>query len=238
MPSMIVVGADMCAGGWVFVRLENGAFQSAAFYKQFATGVTASRDAAVIAVDIPIGYPAPPALERAADNKAYKMVGPRRNSVFPALHPDVLWAPDKKTAHERWCALTGHRVKPLSLSLTKKTREVAVIAPKNDRVYEVHPEVSFWALADRSPTFADHPLPAKKKWNGQIQRRALLAEDGIVIPDHLVNAEAAGADDVLDAAVAAWSANRIAAKAALSLPGPPEPDFNCQENGRQVAIWY
>ena len=85
----VVVGADGCRKGWVFVRLENGACASAAIYPDFATGVATSGDATVIAVDIPIAYPAPPALERAADNAARDMVGQRRGSVFTALHPFV-----------------------------------------------------------------------------------------------------------------------------------------------------
>jgi predicted RNase H-like nuclease len=62
----------------------------------------------------------------------------------------------------------------------------------------------------------------------------LLAEAGIVIPDDLGHAGTAGADDILDAAVAAWSASRIAAGNAISLPDPPQFDTN----NRKVAIWY
>ena len=188
----------------------------------------------VIAVDIPIGYPAPPALERAADNAARDMVGERRSSVFTALHPKVLWAPNNAAAHDKWFELTGHRVNPLSLSLAPKIREVEAVATQNPRVYEVHPEVSFRALADRSRAFADRSLAANSQWNGHTKRRALLAEAGIVIPDHLEQAGSAGPDDVLDATVAAWSAGRIDAGVANSLPNPPELDAN----GRQVAIWY
>jgi predicted RNase H-like nuclease len=38
---------------------------------------------------------------------------------------------------------------------------------------------------------------------------------------------------VVDAAVVAWSARRIAAGTASSLPDPPE-----DSDGRAVAIWY
>jgi len=41
-------------------------------------------------------------------------------------------------------------------------------------------------------------------------------------------------DDVVDAAVVAWSATRIARGEAQSLPEPPEHD----SDGRPVAIWY
>ena len=226
--TLVAIGVDGCRGGWVFIRLENGAFKSAEFYQQFATGVGAYCDAAVIAVDMPIGYPPPPALKRAADGLARHMVRPLGSAVFPALHPDVLAAPNKAAADLAWFRLTGHNVPPLALALAPKIREVEAIAAENERVYEVHPEVSFRELAG-------HPLSSKKKWDGHVERRKLLHGAGIVIPDNIGRAGAvAGADDVLDAAVAAWSANRIAKGCAASHPNPPEVDAN----GREIAIWY
>ena len=109
----------------------------------------------------------------------------------------------------------------------RRILEVQEIAPGDERVYEVHPEVSFRALAD-------HCLPRKRSWNGHMQRRALLVKAGIVIPDYLKHAGTAGADDILDAAVAAWSAGRVAAGKAMSLPCPPERGHG----GRKIAIWY
>ena len=223
----VVIGADGCKGGWVFVRLENRAFAAATFYRRFAAGVAASGDATVIGVDIPIGYPAPPALERAADGLAQALLHPCPNTVFPALHPDVLAAPDKQIANDIWFERTGQRVNPLSFALRNKILEVVPVATRDQRVYEVHPEVSFRELAGR-------PLAPKKQWNGLAERRACLEEAGIVIPDALAEAGTAAADDILDAAGAAWSARRIAEDVAASLPEPPERDAN----GRQVAIWY
>ena len=78
------------------------------------------------------------------------------------------------------------------------------MAARDNRVYEVHPEVSFVALAGQ------HLEVSKKQWNGHNARRALLAAHGILIPDDLGNTGTVGADDVLDAAAAAWSAHRIA----------------------------
>ena len=83
----IVVGVDACEGGWVFIRLANGAFESARFYREFAVGVNSSPEAEVIGVDIPIGYPRPPATQRLADGQARAMVGPRSSSVFRHLTP-------------------------------------------------------------------------------------------------------------------------------------------------------
>jgi Protein of unknown function (DUF429) len=63
-------------------------------------------------------------------------------------------------------------------------------------------------------------------------RRQLLSAAGIVLPDELA-AGGAAADDVLDAAIAAWSAARKANAEAATLPADPP-----LHDGRPVAIWY
>lgn len=67
-----------------------------------------------------------------------------------------------------------------------------------------------------------------------MERRHLLQEDGIHLPDRLTEAGAVPVDDLLDAAVGAWSAVRFSRNEAQSIPAPPEVD----DRGRQVAIWY
>ena len=223
----VVIGVDGCKRGWVFVRLENGAFAGAVIYEDFAAGVAESGDAEVIGVDIPIGYPAPPALERTVDGAARGMVSPLTSTVFPAPHPGVFGAPDWKNAHALSCELTGKGLSKQSFNLVPKILEVNDIARRDKRVYEVHPEVSFRALAG-------HPLASKKNWSGHAERRALLAAAGMVIPDTLGDTGDTAADDIPDAAVAAWSARRIAAGEAISLPTPPDHD----DHGRPIAIWY
>ncbi len=74
----------------------------------------------------------------------------------------------------------------------------------DQRLIEVHPEVSFRQLAGR-------PLESKKTMLGQNQRLEALATAGIHL-DHPVN------DDLLDAAVGAWTAGRYAQGQALPLP--------------------
>jgi predicted RNase H-like nuclease len=93
----------------------------------------------------------------------------------------------------------------------------------------VHPELSFQALAGGTPL--SH---AKKTWRGQHLRRALLADAGIALPDELGEADRIAADDVLDAAAAAWSARRIALGTAERLPRTPERDAD----GRVVEICW
>ncbi|WP_240139168.1 DUF429 domain-containing protein [Streptomyces sp. MUM 178J] len=102
-------------------------------------------------------------------------------------------------------------------------------AEDGGRLFEAHPEVSFWALAGKTPLG-----PRKKSWAGQMARRSLLEAAGVALPDALGEAGRVPPDDVLDAAAAAWSAHRIAQGSASPLPDPPERD----RHGRPIAIWY
>lgn len=229
----VVIGADVCKGKWVFVRLENAAFAGAQVYEDFAAGIQEAHDAAAIGVDIPIGYPAPPATCRAADALARSMVAPLTSSVFTTPHPGVWAIQDYQAANEESRRLTGRGLSRQTFNVIPKILEVHPIAMENAHIFEVHPEVSFRALAG-------HPLASKHTWNGHNERLTLLAGAGIVIPDALGNAGTAAPDDILDAAVAAWSAHRFAAGQAVPLPCPPqrtEPP-GLGEQGRPVAIWY
>jgi len=145
--------------------------------------------------------------------------------VFLTPPRAVLSAADYPEANELCRQLSGRRLSKQSHALFPKIREVDLI--DDPRLREVHPEVSFARLAG-APV-----AESKRSWTGVVRRRALLAEAGIELPDDLGDAgRLAAADDVLDAAVAAWSAARIAAGKAVSLPDPPEVLA-----GRTVAIW-
>ena len=83
---------------------------------------------------------------------------------------------------------------------------------------------------------ADRHLPhPKSTWAGVEQRRALLADAGITLTGDLGQAgAAAGVDDILDAAVTAWTAHRAANGQAHSLPNPPQTFSDALPS----AAWY
>jgi predicted RNase H-like nuclease len=222
-----VVGIDGCKAGWVGVVLREGIFSRAVVAANFRDLLTAVPAASVVAVDIPIGLPT---TARRADIEARRVVGARSASVFPTPPRAVIEAATYEDANRRARALLGRGISQQTFALAKKILEVERCrADAGTRLYEVHPEVSFSALAGA-------PLRARKhSWTGQADRRALLVAAGVVLPADLGCAGlVAAADDVLDAAVAAWSAQRIATGRGRSLPDPPERDAG----GRPMAIWY
>ncbi len=179
---------------------------------------------AAIGVDIPIGHV--PDGVRQADVEARAFVGPRRSSVFAAPPAEAIAVGLYADANEALRRLGVPLMSRQAWALVPKIVEAAEVAAEDRRVHEVHPEVSFCELA------GEHLQWSKKSWNGLQRRRRLLAAAGIELPDVLPALTSVVADDVVDAAVVAWSARRIATGAARTLPDPPE-----QGDGRRVAIW-
>jgi predicted RNase H-like nuclease len=178
----------------VAIVLDEGRFADSLFAATFAQLLGELPTAAAIGVDIPIGLPRDGV--RAADIAARAFVGLRQGSVFPTPPCAALDAATYTEARRLLPSLSAQ-----SFALGRKILEVE--AALEERVFEVHPEVSFAALAGR------HLPYSKRSWNGQTERRRLLASAGIDLPDELSAGQAA-ADDVLDAAIAAWSAARWA----------------------------
>jgi predicted RNase H-like nuclease len=221
-----VLGVDGTSRGWVVVELTDGVVSDCSFATSFAEVV--SRDGAVIGVDIPLGEPT--GVTRATDAAARQFLGRhRKSSIFNAPPAATLTLNIYAEANERSRELTGKGLARQSWALRTKILDATPhwrAAPA--RIHEVHPEVSFQVLADEPVAHS------KKTWAGHRARIALLRAVGIELPDDLGTAGNAGTDDVVDAAVVAWTADRIARGDASSLPDPPERDAT----GRPVAIWY
>ena len=180
----------------------------------FAEVIAALPDRTVLAVDMPIGLadrhePG----GRDVDRAARLHLGPKRNSVFSPPPRSVLGARTLTEARRRGGHLTLQ-----TLNLLPRIEDVdAVITPQlQDRVFEVHPELSFAAMNGGEPVIAP-----KRSAAGSRQRRALLQQAGIGVP-----ARPAGSaeDDLLDACALAWSARRIADGIACRVPDEPGRD--------------
>jgi predicted RNase H-like nuclease len=224
---MRVLGVDACRKGWVGVALDDDGRVEAAVAARFGDLVAKVADAAVVAVDMPVGLSDTGV--RAADILARRALGRRWASVFVTPIRVAVEAATYGEANAHNRSVTGSGISRQAWNLTAKVLEVERWRLESGRsAWEVHPEVVFRELAGR-------PLDtAKKTWAGQHQRRALLFGGGVLVPDDLGPAgQLAGPDDVLDAAAVAWTARRIGAGEARSLPDPPESDHL----GRPMAIW-
>ncbi len=102
-----------------------------------------------------------------------------------------------------------------------------------DRVHEVHPEVAFWRLNGETAVPEPKKVKSRPHPPGLAVRRALLVAAGFPESLLLSPPRGAGPDDLLDAAVNALVARRLAAGTARPFPDPPLRDAH----GLPVAIW-
>lgn len=222
-----VVGVDGCAGGWVCLALNIGTRQISANLLPDFRAVLEAFPAAVIGVDIPIGLPDKGS--RQCDLDARRLLRKRGSSVFPAPVRGVL----KATTYEEACRL-GRQIENRAMScqcygILPKIRGVDCgITPElQRRVFEVHPEVCFWALNHGTPM--EHRKTAPE---GKTQRVGLLRP---VTPDiEHVHITGAKNDDILDAAVVMWTAERIFRGQAAGVTKVEEVD----SKGLRMQITY
>lgn len=232
---MQVTGVDGCPGGWLAITYDDASGTlTPRIYSTFGDLLTDTAPSACVAVDIPIGLAEGEA--RICDVQARAVLGPRRSSVFSAPDPRLVDAPDYHEASARSRVLLGKGISRQAFAIYPKIAEVnGLVTPAlQSRVIEVHPEVSFWALRGGKPM--QH---AKKTPEGFAERRDLLLQSlpGVSVPERREArriAPPAGADDVLDAIVAVWTARRFAQGRSGRLP----PQAPLDARGLRVEINY
>ena len=225
-----VLGVDACGSGWIGIALSTGEPRAYVDAEIGTVVMAAATDGPVdvIAIDIPIGLA--DAGPRRADLEARQAAGPRRAAVFITPVRAAIEAGDYEQALAVNRRLAGAGISKQAYALRDKILQVDRLV-RHDHpatVVEVHPELCFAEMAGV-------PLRhAKSTWAGAAIRHRLLAGAGVHLPDDLgVAGDKAAVDDVLDAAAAAWTAKRILAGTARSLPQRPE----VFSDGIACAIW-
>jgi predicted RNase H-like nuclease len=213
----LVAGVDGCRAGWVVaVTAAEGPAPIVSIDVVAHIGEVFDRvrsgELVAVGLDMPIGLP--DAGPRACDDLTRRRLGPRRSSVFPTPPRPVLGSADHAEALRRSRAIDGRGISIQAFNLLPKIAEVdAAIDPGlADAVVEAHPESAFAELAG-APL-----LTTKRTAEGRSRRLALLARPFPRSADLLTTRlRGAAADDVLDAAAAAWSARRWATGTAIVL---------------------
>lgn len=237
---MPVAGIDGVAGGWVAASVAGAGEVRVRHGLRLGELIEAIEDdwgrpLRCIAIDMPIGLPERGV--RASDAAVRAVLGPRRSSLFATPVRAAVHAPDWAAASAAQRALAGKGLSKQSYALRHGIIQVADWMSRTGRVaHEVHPELSFAVLGGAQ---LGAPVPmsaAKSTWDGQHQRAGLLRDAGM-LPGPRIGPAGARVPpaDVLDAAIAAWSARRIADGAALRFPaagaggGAADPD--------PMAVW-
>jgi predicted RNase H-like nuclease len=200
-----VLGVDGWRGRWVAARLEDRAV--ALSLLEDAAAVLAVPDVEVVGIDMPIGLSDDGV--RTCDVAAAKRLAGlgAAGSVFPTPVRAVLATDDYAEARRLSRAVTKPPRAPSAqaFQLMKAIRALddALGDPADDRVVEVHPELSFRAL---DAAVRDRKGSAR----GTLQRlRALRA---VMDVEAALDTAPPGVPmiDALDACAAAWSARRLA----------------------------
>jgi len=169
---------------------------------------------------------------RACDKAARKLLGqPRGSSVFPAPCRPALGAQTYAEASSINRQKTTRGLSQQAWGIAPKIKQVddAITSECQRWAFEVHPKVCFWALNQRRPMARN-----KKTKEGAAERLFLLRRVFPQVETHLANRpRGIGADDLLDAAAAAWTALRWYRNEAECVC-TPEHD----EKGLAATIYY
>jgi predicted RNase H-like nuclease len=220
-----VIGVDGCPGGWITVRWDGDVTHH--LCRNFADVL--ALDADVIAVDMPIGFPEQSG--RSVERFVRARLGERQSSVFSVPSRAAVMCGDYREACSAnlACSDPPKKVSKQIFHIFPKMREIdAVMTPVlQQRVFEVHPELAFWAMNGEAPL----ALPKKVKGHphppGLDLRRELLRNAGFpldALPAAPYRAADVGADDLLDACACAWSAKRISEGRHVRFPADPPLD--------------
>ena len=215
-----VAGVDGRRGGWVVAIVDISSSPYLASLEYVAPlAPSLSHDLAVIAIDMPIGLS--DVGPRECDIAARKLLQPHGTRVFPAPPRAALaHADDYEAACRASIAATGKSLSKQTWNLLRSITEVDALAD-DPRLIECHPELAFALMQG-------HPVDERKKTpEGRARRLDLLRP---WLPDL---GDPAYGDDGLDALACAWSAARIAAGTALTLPPGEVPSDNA---GRPMRI--
>jgi len=236
-----VAGVDGCPAGWavVFRALDGDASPVFAVIPDVAAVLASEYRPSVIAVDMPIGLPDRVGPNgRGPEREVRRLLGERQSSVFSVPSRSAVMEADYRRACTAALATSEppKKVSKQCFHLFPKMREVdRLMAPALEaRVYEAHPELGFWRLNGERPMALPKKVKSRPSPPGLDERAALLVRHGYdrAFLDQPLP-RGVGRDDLLDAAVLALTATRIAKGEGRSFPANPERDGR----GLRMAIW-
>ncbi len=220
-----IAGCDGCPAGWLLAsRQVKGGVVTAALAETTRDLFAALADVAVLAIDIPIGLAEDG--PRVCDVEARRLLGRRGSSVFPTPVRPVLRATSYRDACRRSARACGKMLSKQAYSILSRIREVDAELrfrpPAVTQVREVHPELCFATMSGGSPmAYPKRSLEGIEERLRWIER----AFPGVFTAIRIRFRESQAAnDDILDALAALWTAERIRAGTARTVPRDPPQD--------------
>jgi predicted RNase H-like nuclease len=222
-------GIDGCPAGWLVLsqKADNSGSLSARIYPTLDELAPHLRADHIVAIDMPIGMPAPDHYPRACDVAARRLLGSRACCVFSAPCRGVLshlhHYPSASSWHKQ---ATGKAISCQAFNILPKINQLdsfLTAQPELASFHEIHPEVSFAYMngSNGKPS----PILTKKTSPEGTQARVALIEQSF--PTIFYNSEVMqnlqqnlgprskhgkprwALNDLHDALAALWSAHRI-----------------------------
>lgn len=228
------LGLDWARRGWFGVILNGNGEWSTDLFPSIGSVWKYHSDADRIFIDIPIGLPATE--RRVCDVEARKRLKQRGRSVFYTPIRDAVYETNLEAAKQLNEDAAGFSVQNQAWSIISRIREVDefldMYPSARDRLYETHPEMCFYSLNGQTP------LPESKTTEDGIRHRTeLLVEEypeaatilqssieQYTTPDY--SPMVSSVDDILDAMVAAITAQRDLSARSTLPRSPPRDERN------------
>jgi predicted RNase H-like nuclease len=229
---MRVAGIDGYKDGWIAVVVDSGDFASA--FTVWATRlVDVIRDNAIrlALIDMPIGLSSGP-VDRPVEAAARQVLQGKASSLFNAPCRQALGCASYASASQMNADVLGKKLSKQTWNICPKIAEADHAAQSLTDVvlHEAHPEVSF-------ATFTGAPIVASKKSvKGLVTRAGHMARLGfdlVKLAAPLNDKHTASPDDLIDAAILAWSATRVQMNTHVTFPSQPSRDAM----GLEMAIY-
>lgn len=222
-----LAGVDGCKAGWYAIIERAPADLHWMVLPTFAALLEALPAPGIIAIDVPIGLQ--DGGSRPCDLLARQLLGPKRgSSVYAAPIRATLGATShaeasaiRRSAEGKGMSIQAYAIVPKIREVDAALREMSDAAAR-ERVYEVHPEVTFTELNGGAPV-----VSSKKRAPGRAARTALLRPHFGELVERFVAErpkKLVEADDVIDAFAGVWSGRRIRAGGHRTIPAPAERD--------------
>lgn len=238
MVTAVGVDARQREGLWT-VRVEDGRLDRIEQLDDVDAVIEAAQNVDVIAFDIPIGHEDPTGEEgdgrRACEVAAVERFGQVLEERLLPMPPPAIYELEHFHEAQAYCETKGWPVIEKAIwHGGYRVQHVTELAADDERIVEIHPEVSFGALneAHGGEGLLEH---YGRGWNALYERLELLHEEGLRPARSMGGVGRASPKDVIDATIAAWSAHRAATGEAGTLPSDPPID---PRTGRPVRFVY
>jgi predicted RNase H-like nuclease len=229
---MRVAGIDGYKDGWIAVVVDAGDFARAfTVWASNLVDLITDNMIKLALVDMPMGLTSGPE-DRPVEAAARQVLKGKAASLFNAPCRQALGCETYEQASQVNANVLGKKLSKQTWNICSKIAEAdsAARTLKSVQIHEAHPEVSFTTLQG-APILA-----SKKSAKGLVTRAGHIAGLGfdlVNLARPLDDKHTASPDDLIDAAVLAWSANRVRTNTHVTIPAHPSRDHA----GLEMAIY-